>query len=61
MHDLLQLDLCTITPLQALTLLHDLQQQARALRHGQWRGSMSPSVQRLDAVTLQAALLPGGD
>jgi DNA mismatch repair protein MutS len=33
-HDLLRLDLCTITPLHALTLLHDLQQQARALRHG---------------------------
>ena len=32
-HDLLRLDLCTITPLHALTLLHDLQQQARALRH----------------------------
>jgi DNA mismatch repair protein MutS len=30
-HDLLRLDLCTMTPLQALTLLHDMQQQARAL------------------------------
>jgi DNA mismatch repair protein MutS len=29
--DLLHLDLCAITPLQALTLLHDLQQQARTL------------------------------
>jgi DNA mismatch repair protein MutS len=31
-HDLLHLDLCAMTPLQALTLLHHLQQQARHLR-----------------------------
>jgi hypothetical protein len=30
-HDLLHLDLCAMTPLQALTLLHHLQQQARTL------------------------------
>jgi hypothetical protein len=28
---LLGLDICQITPLQALSLLHDLQQQARTL------------------------------
>jgi hypothetical protein len=30
-HQLLGLDICQITPLQALSLLHDLQQQARTL------------------------------
>jgi DNA mismatch repair protein MutS len=30
-HDLLHLDLCAMTPLQALTLLHHLQQQVRTL------------------------------
>jgi DNA mismatch repair protein MutS len=38
-HDLLRLDLCTITPLHALTLLHDLQQQARALRRDKGGGA----------------------
>jgi DNA mismatch repair protein MutS len=38
-HDLLRLDLCTITPLHALTLLHNLQQQARALGHDQGGGA----------------------
>jgi DNA mismatch repair protein MutS len=38
-HDLLRLDLCAITPLHALTLLHDLQQQARALRHDKGGGA----------------------
>jgi hypothetical protein len=28
---LLEIDICQITPLQALSLLHDLQQQARTL------------------------------
>jgi hypothetical protein len=39
MQQLLALDICQITPLQALTMLHALQQQARALVE---RGDSTP-------------------